>query len=361
VVRTAAVASLLAGACLAPAGPAAAAAPSASLTKWNRIDGAAFAGSRLVALDVETVRVRRGPRVALTYHSVVAVGVELASRRTRFARNAFSTAVAIRTSIGSMAGARLAAAGADDWVVVPGGRGFAPPVVWCCGDGDREVVVVSDGRPDAPVPVAAGVDGPRVRALLRVADGSTLLVSAGPRALGDPDAPDGTRTEAVVSGTPGRGTSALAAGVVAWTDDPAAGVLRVAVPDDAGVRDERTVAVGGRVLGVWADAGEVAVAVRRGARVAVLRLPAGAATAVTAWTGTRVPRVALGGGTLAVGDGRAVLASRSGRVRRTATARGPVAAVAADGDRVAWFERISRRGPDGVARRTVARLARVAP
>ena len=58
---------------------------------------------------------------------------------------------------------------------------------------------------------------------------------------------------------------------------------------------------------------------------------------------------------VAVGDGRRVLASRSGVLRPVARSRGPVAAVAVDGGRVAWLERVRARR----ARVSVARLGRV--
>ena len=357
-------AAALAAAALAAAPAAHAAAPSAALTKWNAIDGAVLTGDALIALEVETVRVRQGGTrarpgpVAVTYHAAIAVEAGLTARRTRFVRNRFSTAVAVRTSIGAMNGGRIAA-GDGRFVVLPGGRGFAPPVVWCCGGG-REVVVASDGRAGAPVPVAAGIDGERVRVLMRTADGATRLVSASPHALPGPDAPDPTVTDAAAPGAPARGTSAVGAGVAAWTDDPAGGVLWIGTPSDGGVAAPRAVRVGGRILGVWTDAGTVAVLLRQGRQVRVARIAPGATSPAIVWRGARVPRVGLGGGTLAVADGRVVFASRSGAVRRVSRTRGPVAAVAADGDRVAWFERIQRRGPDGLERRTVARLAQVA-
>jgi hypothetical protein len=335
--------------------------PSASTTKWNPVAGAVFAGRDLVLLVPSTESVfttradgRRGP-LAFRYHALVALRTALTPARTRFVRPDVTTAVAIRSSIGSMSGARIAAAG--DHVVVLAGGAAPPPVVWCCTDAGTEVVVESDGRPGAPVAVAAGIDGDRVRLLVRSGAG-TALVSAGPAGLPDPDAPDGTRTAAPFPGTPSRGTSAIAAGLVAWTDAPASGVLRTAVPADTGVTDAREVTLGGTILSVLADPGQVVATVRTGRRVRVLRVVPGGGVA-TVWSGTRVPHVALGRGTVVVGDRRAVFASRRGPVRRVATARGPVAGVAADLDRGAWFERVTVRVGGEPVRRTRARLVRV--
>ena len=72
------------------------------------------------------------------------------------------------------------------------------------------------------------------------------------------------------------------------------------------------------------------------------------------WSGARVPRVAVGGGSVALADGRAVWAARRGALSlRDHTARRPVDAVAVDGRRLAWAERGLRRG----TRVAVLRLA----
>jgi hypothetical protein len=64
---------------------------------------------------------------------------------------------------------------------------------------------------------------------------------------------------------------------------------------------------------------------------------------------------------VAIGAGRVVLTSRGGSARRVATARGPIAAVATDGSRVAVFERVSRkvnvRARTTTARTTAVRIA----
>jgi hypothetical protein len=97
---------------------------------------------------------------------------------------------------------------------------------------------------------------------------------------------------------------------------------------------------------------------RHGRTTRVVRIVPGSSTRVV-WSGRRTPRVAVGRGAVVVADGRRILASRSGTLRRVAQARGDVAAVAADADRAAWFERLTKRTPAGRSRVTVARLARV--
>lgn len=356
-----------AGVALLAAGPAAAQAPTAAVIKWNEISAAAFAGGELLALDTETVPVR--PRRAagrlgplqFTYFRTDLVGVGLTRARLRFARGAFDTRSTIRNSIGSQSGARLATGAGGASVVLPGGRGFAPPVVWCCTPDGIEVVVESDGRPGAPRALAAGLDGARVRMLLRAADGAVTLASASPGLLGDPDQRDDSRTDAPFPGRPEGGLAAVTDGLVAWTEDAATGVVRHGAPSDTGVAVIAEARMGGRIAGLWAAPGVVVALVRTGRTAAVRRLDPATGTVRTVWRGTRVPRVAVGGGAVAVADGRRILAARTGAVVRVAQARGPVAAVAVDGDRVAWFERlVIRRGGAAPARWTVARLARVA-
>ena len=348
------------------AAPAAAQAPTAALEKWNEISSAAITGDTLLALDTETVQVRRrlpgdrmGP-VEFTYFATALVRAPLAPGGRRFARGAFDTVLAIRNSVGSQSGARLMAGADGSTLTLPGAGGFAPPVVWCCTADGVEVVVESDGRDSAPRALAAGLDGTRVRMLLRAPDGSVALVSASPGALGRPDDVDASRTTAPFPGAPDGGLAAITDGVVAWTEDPASGVVRRGVPSDTGVTGVSDLRLGGRVLRLWAAPGTLVVLTRAGATARVHRIDTAGGTPRLVWRGTRLPRVAVGGGSVAVADGRRVLASRAGAVARVAQARGPVAAIAVDGDRVAWFERVTiSRGGARPARWTVARLGAV--
>ena len=87
----------------------------------------------------------------------------------------------------------------------------------------------------------------------------------------------------------------------------------------------------------------IAVAVRTGARVAVLRLDQPGLAPVRVWSGAAVPRVAVGGGAIGLAEARRVLASRRGTLKVLARTRRTVEAVAVDGRRVAWIERGMRR------------------
>ncbi|MCB9011634.1 MAG: hypothetical protein H6531_07365 [Actinobacteria bacterium] len=339
------------------------AAPAASFSGWIGIADARLQRDRLVVLDQATLRVRepraggaRGP-VAFTYHRTGTFEVGLNRTRLRFDRAAFTERLAIRSSAGSLAGGRLAADD-EDYLVIAGGRAVAPPVVWCCTPDGTEVVVESDGRADAPRVIGGGIDGDRVRLVLRGADGSVILRSSAPGRLADADAPDGSRTDAVLGINPGDGLVDIDRGRMVWSDDPDGGVVWIAVPSDAGPGPAVAVGVPGTVHRLWAAAGGGVVLTRQGLVWRVYRLtPAPSRRLV--WAGRQRPVVGVGNGSVAIAEGRRILTSRGGRARRVATARGPVPALTADGDRVAWFERMRRRERNGWTRRTVARLGRV--
>ena len=221
------------------------------------------------------------------------------------------------------------------------------PVIWCCDPEGVETVVESDGRPDAPVTLAA-TRGRRARC------GSSRR---GPAAAASWWArtpwvrASGARPSNVPVRT-GAGLAALAPGLLAWVDPAAPAVLARAPAGDAGLGAIATTALPGPAVRVWASRGLVAVAVRAGGGVRLLRVDPATGAAGTVWRGARTPRVSVGGGAVAVADGRRVLASRSGPLRPVGRGRGPVAAVAVDGRRVALLERVRARG----ARVTVARL-----
>jgi hypothetical protein len=246
------------------------------------------------------------------------------------------TSVTVRTSAGPMDGGQIRATGTDGgFVVVASGRGFPAPVIWCCDREDTQVVVESDGRRGAPEVVAAALDGTRVRMLARRATGGVLI-----SADASESAP--RRTEAGFPGRPGPRQAAMARGLVAWADTPAYGrgrVVRVGTPTDTGVRGVRSLAQPGPVLGLWAAPGVVVAATRVRGRVEVARhdLPRGVRRVL--WRGPAVPPLAVGGGAVAVADGRRVLAGRGAALRPVRTARGVVAALATDGRRLAVFER----------------------
>lgn len=315
-------------------------------------------------LIVATSQTQR-PSNRFTYYEAAAVGVTLNGSRTRFMSGGLSNVVIVRSSIAPMPGSRLASDGTA-FVFTPGGS-TPPPVIWCCVQG-KEVVLESDGKPDAPIAMGAGFDAGRVRALLRVTDGQASIRSWSPRLLQGPDDFDPTGSTGAFAGSPRGGTAAVGTRIAAWSDTPASGVLSVGVPSDAGVDAVVPVSLGAPILDVKADDGVAVVTVGAGRAYRVLRVnPEGAVS--VAWSGATRPVTGTGRGLVAVSADRRVFASRTGAVRRVVSrSGGPVVAVAADADRVAWMERVRCRVVTKKGKRTVttwkrctrARLARVA-
>ena len=345
----AAALGLAVGLCLA--GPAAAAPRTVTLDGWAD-RAAAFSGTTLVVAEAATVHV--DPRVIagsppgatpFDYYRAETSRVRLNRARTRFT-GALETPVSVRTSIAAMGPGILAPGGAGSFVTAPSSDRAATPVIWCCDPEGVETVVESDGRADAPVTVAATIDGGRVRFLQARADGSAVLVGVDPVGAG------GRRTVVDVPVRTRAGLAALAPGRLAWVNPAAPAVLARASAGDTGLGAVATTALPGPAVGVWASRGLVVVAVRVGAGVRLVRVDPATGAASTVWRGPRAPRVSVGGGAVAVAAGRRVLASRSGPLRAVGRGRGPVAAVAVDGRRVALLERVRARG----ARVTVVRL-----
>lgn len=262
------------------------------------------------------------------------------------------TPVVVRTQAGPLGPVAVTPGPGGTFTLLARGRGFAPPVIWCCDAQGVEVVMESDGRDDAPRALAAGVDGSRVRMLLASA-GAVRLVSASPQPEGAPP-----RTQVIFPGRPREPLAVIAGNRVAWVDVASPNEVRTGVLGDGGVAVGLPLPRFGPVVGLWITAaGTVVVASRVGGIVQVARHDpaAGGFRRLVVFRGSRVPALDVAGGVVAIADGRRILAGRGllAEVRRTT---GVVSAVATDGRRLAIFERLS--GKAGL-RRTAVRLVRV--
>ena len=343
-VRRAAAAALGAAAIAAVAAPAQAASRTVTLDGWWP-RAMAFSDRALVWTEAAPVRVdpRRIPgsppgATAFTYYRAEGFRAALDRAGRRFT-GLPETLISIRTSIAAMRPG-VVAPYPGGLLIAPWSPRFPAPVVACCSPDGEEVDVDTAGGAGALPAAAAAWDGGAVRWVQLQPDGTQVL-----RREGDP-APLGT------SGPTREGLVAIAADHRAWVEPATPTTLRIR---DDGLLDApvRSVALPGTATGVLASPGLTAVTVRAGRRVAVVRVDDDATAARRVWSGTRIPRVAVGGGSVALADGRAVWAARGGVASRVTTARRQVDAVAIDGRRLAWAERATRRG----TRVAVVRLA----
>lgn len=337
----------IAGSALVLAGAGSGAASAAvKIGDWGTIT-ADMAGGTLVWSDTQTARTK-----TFTYWRTDAA-------RARVSGNGISGVtepVAVRTSAGPITGAEIRATGtARGFVLTASGATFAGPVSWCCTAEAVEVVVSSDGDGAAPHPFSAGLDGARVRWIAAAPGG------AGGAVLGSADPVENAEraTSAPIPGRPGPGLASVARGIAAWADVGGSSV-RWGTPADDGVSGIREAAQGGRVLAVRAVPGFIVSVVRAGG-YRVTRTDAASGAVTVLWRGSARPQVGAGGRAVAIGAGRAVLTSRGGAARKVGDAKGPIAAVATDGSRVAVFERVSRtakvKGRVTTVRTTDVRIA----
>lgn len=345
----------LAAAALLAAGTPSALGASRTLT----IDGwadrtLAFSGPRLLWTEAATVRVdprkiAGSPRGATTfdYYRAEVFGAALNPGSRLFRTGPPEVAVSVRTSVAAMRAGILAPTGDGGFLMVPRTARVAPPVIHCCDPNGIETVLESESRPDAPVTIAATWDA-----------GAATFVEAGPGGLQvlrrvDPSNPGAQLT--IPTAQPAvAGLVAVSNTARAWVDPAAPTALQV---EPSGAPAPAAVALPGPALGVWAATNVIVVAVRSGARVALLRVDQPALRPVRVWSGAAVPRVAVGGGSVAVAEPRRVLAARRGSLKVLTRTRRAIEAVGVDGRRVAWIERGVRRkgGRVGVVHLGVAR------
>ena len=345
--------------CLAGLGLLAAGTPAAlGASRTITIDGWAdravvFSGSQLVWTEAATVHVDpkkiagSPPGAApFDYYRAEAFRVGLNSRSRLFRTAAPENPVSVRTSVAAMGAGILSPTGDGGFVMVPRTSGVAPPVIHCCDDEGTETVLESDGRADAPVTIAATWDV-----------GSVAWVQIGPGGLqqqrrASPLTPSAVTT--IPGTTPAvAGLVAISPSGLAWVDPAAPTTLQVQA---SGAATAVPVALPGPALRVWSATNVIAVAVRSGSRIALLRIDQPALRATRVWTGTTVPRVAVGGGSVAVAEARRVLAARRGSLKVLARTGRAIEAVGIDGRRVAWIDRgVRRRARVAVVHLGVAR------
>ncbi|HJZ62066.1 MAG TPA: hypothetical protein VKD47_07925 [Miltoncostaeaceae bacterium] len=335
-----ATALVLGAACLAAIAPAARADELRTLDGWPSV-AAALSGDNLVYL-----RSAAAPAKGYTVYRTEAWRLPIQPALSLFT-GVRETPITIRTSAGRTTAGMLSGGAGGAFTLAATGKGFAPPVIWCCDPKGDEVVLESDSRPDAPQTIAVGTDGAATRFLVGDAEAGFELTSVNVVGPTPTQAADYVTTKFAFPGKPVRGLAAIGTGLVAWADRPGPPQVSVGAPGPTGLSGVQALAQPGRVLGVWAG-GTTFVALAKapdGLELARYDLPSLQRTVI--WTFRKPPpAVAVGGGAVTFVDGRNVIFTAPGRAPKgLMRAKGPVVALATDGQRVAVFDRrvVNRR------------------
>ncbi len=253
--------------------------------------------------------------------------------------------IVYRTSAGRTTGGPIFGDATGRYIIIATGSGTPPQPVFCCTRTPRDIPLEPDGRPDAPVTIAAALEGPLARYVLRNRDGTHTLVS-----YTVSDAPGQPLFQRVTRPLPDDNPSliALAPGIIASVDAATGRTIRLSTI--SGVYD----VFGGTVLAP--QSGEITrLFVTRTMVVALVRTDTGYKlvrhdaptwTPQVIWRGGRAPGlVAAGDRTVVFTNGSVVTQSVPGRIRNVLRLRGKLVALATDGRRVAVAERSTRGKP----------------
>lgn len=251
----------------------------------------------------------------------------------------------LRTSAGRTTAGPIFGDDTGRYGIVATGRNFPPQVVFCCLTNKRDQPVEADGRVGGAVTVAATLDGPLVRYILRDPAGGHRLVSY--TVSEAPGQPFTQRVSRPIDTQPSRSLIAMAPGIVAWVDQRNTAEVRLATTP-AGQFDAfagPAIPQPGTVVRLHVTRTMVVTLVRTATGFELIRFDAPTWTPTVIWTGTKAPALtAAGDRTVALVNGAVVQQQVPGRPRRTVLRlRGPAAALATDGRRIVVLERLRTR------------------
>ncbi len=261
--------------------------------------------------------------------------------------------IIFRTSAGKTRVGSIAGDTTGRYVVVVNGANFPPQVLFCCTSEPRDLPLEADGRVNGPRAIAATLDGPVARYVLRNPNGSHTLVSY------------------TVSDRPGQPFTLRLAGPLGG-DTPAAVAMAPGIVATVDAATRRTILLRTTALGAYELFGgqtlppqpgvvsrlhitrTMAVAlVRTATGFELVRHDAPEWRRTVIWRGTRAPELsAVGDRTVAFSTGATVRQSVPGRTRVLLRLKSRAAALATDGRRVAIAERRTVRVRGKATRKT---------
>jgi hypothetical protein len=266
----------------------------------------------------------------------------------------FTEEIIYRTSAGRTTAGPISADATGRYIIIATGAGTPPQPIFCCTSEPRDIPLEPDGRADAPITLAAALDGPLANYILRRPDGSHVLVS-----YTVSDAKGQPTHQRVARPFPGPNPAVVAMGP---------GIIASVPADNRRAIDLATTAGGYEVFGgnrledqtgdvsrLLATRNMIVALVATGSGSKLVRLDAPTWTGSVIWRGTRPPAlIAVGDRTVVYADKGVVTQSLPGRLRTALRPRGKIVALATDGRRLALAER-STRGP----RKTILTVASV--
>ena len=335
---------------IAVAVPALAAPSERRVRDWPRMS-IGFSGNNLAYATSTATTISLGGRY--TIHRTDTYRLPLAGARFTGAR---IDGMVLRTSAGRTTAGPIFGDDTGRYGIMATGQGFPPQVVFCCLADKRDLPVEADGRVGGSIAVAATLDGPLLRYVLRdpgPGGGHRLVSYTVSEAPGQPFT---QRISRPLDAQPSGSLIAMAPGIIAWVDRRNPAEVWVATTPSGGFDAFGGLAIPqpGTVLRLLVTRRMVVTLVRRGGVIQLIRFDGPAWTPTVVWSGAKAPAfTAAGDRTVALVNGRVVQQQVAGRARRTVLRlRGTPAALATDGRRVAVLERVSTRSRGRVVRQS---------
>jgi hypothetical protein len=319
-------------------------------------------------------RIRDWPRMSIglsgnnvAYATSTATTIALGGRYTIFRTDTYRLPLAgarltgaridgmvLRTSAGRTTAGPIFGDRTGRFGIVATGQNFPPQVVFCCLADKRDLPVEADGRAGGPVTVAAALDGPLLRYILRDPAGGHRLVSY--TVSEEPGQPFTQRVSRPIDAQPSGSLIAMAPGIIAWVDRRNTAEVRLATTPSGQFEafGDLTIPQSGTVVRLHVTRTMVVTLVRRSSGYQLIRFDAPSWTPTVVWSGSKPPPyTAAGDRTVALVNGAVVQQHVPGRARRTVLRlRGTIAALATDGRRIAVLERLRTRARARVIRQS---------
>lgn len=263
-----------------------------------------------------------------------------------------------RTSAGRTSTSVLNGDTTGRYVVVVTGSGFPPQVVFCCTSEPRDLPLEADGRVDAPQAIAATLDGPLARYVLRDRFGAHTLVSY---TVSEAEGQPFNAKVARPFQADARSRIAMAPGIVAVATDDTIRLGATSAGSFDVVLNGPVLQADGTVTRLHATRTMIAALVRTDAGQQLVRYDAPSWTPTVIWRGTSQPPLsAAGDRTVVFTNARGVVTqSVPGRTRELLRLKGKLVALATDGRQVAIAERRTVTIRKRAARKTAIVVATV--